>query len=116
GALPATGGWVRLEVPASAVGLEGQTLQGMDYALYNGKATWDYAGKSALGSTNSAVATTNWTSAQMLSASVHVDSLTKVANNGGMKMSWPTVSGKIYGVAYKSNLTDAAWTPIGSDV
>jgi hypothetical protein len=45
GALPATGQWVRLAVPASQVGLEGHTLNGMAYTLYGGRATWDYAGK-----------------------------------------------------------------------
>ncbi|HEY1173672.1 MAG TPA: glycoside hydrolase family 9 protein [Verrucomicrobiae bacterium] len=51
GALPAAGQWVRLEVPASAVGLEGKTVRGMAFTLYGGRATWDYAGKSAAGST-----------------------------------------------------------------
>jgi hypothetical protein len=37
--------WVRLEVPASAVGLEGRTVSGMAFTLYGGKATWDRAGK-----------------------------------------------------------------------
>jgi hypothetical protein len=45
GALPATGQWVRLEVPAALVGLEGSTLNGMAFSLYGGRATWDYAGK-----------------------------------------------------------------------
>jgi RHS repeat-associated protein len=45
GALPPTGGWMRLEVPASLVGLEGLTLNGMAFTLYDGKATWDRAGK-----------------------------------------------------------------------
>jgi hypothetical protein len=45
GALPAAGQWVRLEVPASAVGLEGASLTGMGFGLYNGRATWDKAGK-----------------------------------------------------------------------
>jgi hypothetical protein len=45
GALPATGQWVKLAVPASQVGLEGRTLNGMAFTLYNGRATWDYAGK-----------------------------------------------------------------------
>lgn len=116
GALPATGGWVRLEVPASAVGFNGETLQGMDYALYDGKATWDYAGKAAISTNSPGGGATNWTSTQMLAASVHVNSLAKVANNGGMKLTWPTTSGKTYGVAYKTNLTDATWTPIGSDM
>ena len=48
GPLPAAGGWVRLEVPASAVGLEGSTLNGMAFTLYGGRATWDRAGKSSI--------------------------------------------------------------------
>ncbi|MEW6303034.1 MAG: Ig-like domain-containing protein [Verrucomicrobiota bacterium] len=47
GSLPAAGQWVRLEVPASAVGLEGKTLNGMAFTLYNGRATWDRAGKAS---------------------------------------------------------------------
>ncbi|MBI2949460.1 MAG: hypothetical protein HYY23_17620 [Verrucomicrobia bacterium] len=46
GALPSAGQWARLEVPASLVGLEGRTLQGMNFILYDGRATWDYSGKS----------------------------------------------------------------------
>jgi len=45
GPLPATGQWVRLEVPASLVGLEGRTLSGMAFTLYDGRAAWDYGGK-----------------------------------------------------------------------
>jgi len=45
GTLPAAGQWVRLEVPAALVGMEGRTLKGMAYTLYNGRATWDRAGK-----------------------------------------------------------------------
>jgi RHS repeat-associated protein len=45
GPLPAAGGWVRLEVTASAVGLEGRSLNGMAFTLHSGKATWDQAGK-----------------------------------------------------------------------
>jgi len=47
GGLPAAGRWVSLEVPASLVGLEGRTLSGMNFILYNGRATWDYTGKSS---------------------------------------------------------------------
>ena len=46
GPLPPAGTWVRLEVPAVQVGLEGRTVNGMAFTLYNGKATWDRAGKS----------------------------------------------------------------------
>ncbi len=45
GPLPAAGQWVKLGVPASAVGLEGHTLNGMAYSLHGGRATWDDAGK-----------------------------------------------------------------------
>ena len=45
GALPSSGQWVRLEVPASQVGLEGSTLSGMAFTTYNGRATWDNSGK-----------------------------------------------------------------------
>jgi RHS repeat-associated protein len=41
GDLPATGAWVRLEVPASAVGLEGQLIDGVAYTLYDGQAWFD---------------------------------------------------------------------------
>jgi hypothetical protein len=44
GRLPFAGEWVRLEVPASAVGLEGKTVNGMAFTLWNGRATWDYSG------------------------------------------------------------------------
>jgi len=45
GPLPQAGGWVKLEVPASAVGLEGKTLNGMAFTLYDGQAWWDKAGR-----------------------------------------------------------------------
>lgn len=45
GALPEVGKWVRLEVPAAAVGLEGRRITGMAFSLYGGRASWDAAGK-----------------------------------------------------------------------
>jgi alkylated DNA repair dioxygenase AlkB len=45
GALPPAGQWTRLEVPAALLGLEGQTLNGMAFSMYGGRATWDRAGK-----------------------------------------------------------------------
>jgi len=35
---------VKLAVPASVVGAEGATLNGMAFTLYGGRATWDNAG------------------------------------------------------------------------
>jgi hypothetical protein len=46
GPLPVAGQWVRLEVPASSVGLEGSSLNGMAFTLYGGKTWFDRAGKS----------------------------------------------------------------------
>jgi RHS repeat-associated protein len=50
GPLPAAGGWVRLEVPASLVGLEGYTVHGLAFSMWGGRATWDRAGKTKAGS------------------------------------------------------------------
>ncbi|MEW6302836.1 MAG: S8 family peptidase [Verrucomicrobiota bacterium] len=47
GALPPAGQWVRLEVPARLVALEGSVIKGMSFVLVNGRAAWDYAGKEA---------------------------------------------------------------------
>jgi hypothetical protein len=48
GAIPAAGQWVLLQIPASAVGLEGASVSGMAFTLYGGRATWDYTGDSAI--------------------------------------------------------------------
>ena len=45
GPLPPTGQWTRLSIPATQVGLGGSVLNGMAFAVYNGRATWDYAGR-----------------------------------------------------------------------
>jgi RHS repeat-associated protein len=50
GALPAFGTWLRLQVPASAVGLEGHTINGMAFTVYNGHAWFDRPGLSPAGS------------------------------------------------------------------
>ncbi len=44
GALPATGKWVQLAVPAADVGLAGATVNGLAFTLYGGQADWDCAG------------------------------------------------------------------------
>jgi len=49
GALPVTGQWILLQVPASQVGLEGKLVSGMSFSQVDGGATWDYAGKIAVG-------------------------------------------------------------------
>jgi hypothetical protein len=44
GPLPVLGEWVRLEVPADAVGLQDHTVKGIGFYLSGGYATWDRAG------------------------------------------------------------------------
>src|SRR5205807_687241 len=45
GPLPRSGQWVRLEVPASQVGLEQSAVTGMAFGLFGGRATWDRSGR-----------------------------------------------------------------------
>src|SRR6185437_11064798 len=47
GTIPTAGQWVRLEVPASNVGLEGASVSGMAFTLYGGRATFDNSGKTS---------------------------------------------------------------------
>jgi hypothetical protein len=47
GALPVGGKWIRLNVPASAVGLEGLAVSGLGFSLVGGRVTWDAAGRTA---------------------------------------------------------------------
>ncbi|MEX2117980.1 MAG: hypothetical protein WD847_00095 [Pirellulales bacterium] len=44
GPLPEPGRWVRLEVPAKAVGLEGQAVRGMAFTTSGGQCHWHLAG------------------------------------------------------------------------
>lgn len=45
GDLPATGGWLRLEVAAGDLGLEGRTVTGMAFGAHGGTARWDLVGR-----------------------------------------------------------------------
>ncbi|MBN2392409.1 MAG: DUF11 domain-containing protein [Anaerolineae bacterium] len=60
GPLPKGGRWMRLEVEASQVGLEGRTVDGMAFVLYDGRATWDRSGKFAGVSTKTTYAYDNY--------------------------------------------------------
>ncbi|HTU21161.1 MAG TPA: hypothetical protein VMG10_24115 [Gemmataceae bacterium] len=44
GELPAAGRWVRLEVSAKQVGLEGKTIRGMSFILHGGRCFWGRTG------------------------------------------------------------------------
>lgn len=76
GPLPPAGEWIRLEVPASFVGLEGRTLTGMAFTLFDGKAMWNEAGKNAYGMSNNladGATTTQSSTWGELAASLAVD-------------------------------------------
>jgi len=47
GGLPVPGEWVRLTVPAAAVGLSGQPIDGMSFTLYDGTAAYGLTGAGA---------------------------------------------------------------------
>jgi hypothetical protein len=102
GPVPATGQWIKLQVPASQVGLEGTTVSGMSFSLYNGRATWDAAGVTSQGSV--AYQPTN---------SLRVAAL-KTSN--GFQLSWASTPGHTYRVVYKNELQDPSWTMVGSDI
>jgi len=104
GPLPAAGQWVRIEVPASQVGLEGSILSGMDFSAYGGRVTWDYSGKTSLMANIQ-------TSVPVITNSV--PSSVSSISGGAVQFTWPSVAGKIYRVAYKNALTDANWTDFG---
>jgi RHS repeat-associated protein len=72
GPLPEAARWVRLEVPASEVGLDGRVLNGMAFTMYGGRATWDRAGKKA------ATPQTIWSD----------DSMPAGSNTGGTTWAW----------------------------
>jgi len=45
GTIPKAGRWTRLEVSAASLGLQGQTLNGTTFSLFNGWSAWDRLGK-----------------------------------------------------------------------
>ena len=96
GALPAAGQWVRLQIPASQVGLEGKTLQGLAFAAYGGRVTWDAAGKA---------------SASALAALMQ----TKVTpGTTVVNVAWDSALGRNYRVSYKDSLSQSNWIVLNS--
>ena len=96
GAMPAAGQWTRLEVPASQVGLEGKTIQGMAFAAWGGRVTWDAAGKA------SANATTAWLQPKLTPAS------------GSISIAWDSYLGRTYRVSYKNSMSESNWIVLHS--
>lgn len=92
GSLPELGRWIRLEVPAAQVGLEGSVLKGMAFTLYGGRATWDRVGKLSGSNNNGAPITLS------LRRSIE-----------GLEISWPTVSNSMYRLQQTTNLASPQW-------
>ena len=92
GPLPLAGRWVRLEVPASSVGLAGTTLKGMSFTSYGGKVTWDCAGKNA----------------------PFTVSTPRSAN--GVVLSWNSLPGQKYDIAYRSSLGGTNWITVSPTI
>lgn len=90
GPLPPAGQWVRLEVPARRVGLEGSVLKGMAFTLYGGRATWDYVGKSK--------PTTARLAIQRLETAV--------------QLTWESSPGDTYRIQCRHGFDDPDWTDV----
>ena len=87
GALPAPGTWVRLAVPASLVGLESRTLNGMAFTLYGGRAAWDHAGKATGGGSAATMTASNCSSRGDFNVDGMSDILWRRASDGTVTMS-----------------------------
>ena len=83
GYLPAAGSWARLEVPANQLGLEGHTVNGMAFTLYNGRATWDHAGRAPGGTCAPTVKTQIGNMSMRMSDGYKLYALSSLFNNGG---------------------------------
>lgn len=103
GALPAAGQWVRLEVPASQVALEGSTLKGLDFSAYGGRLWWDCAGKASPGASGGGG-----------SGGASMTSSLRKMSGSNMQVTWASVVGTPYQIFYKNNLSDPTWTAISS--
>jgi hypothetical protein len=67
--------------------------------------TWDRAGKTSLAATNPVSLIAN-----------SVPSAISRVSSGAMQLNWPGVVGKSYRVAYKTDLTDTAWTDLSANI
>jgi hypothetical protein len=103
GPLPTAGQWVQLQVPASQVGLEGTTVSGMSFSLYNGRATWDAAGVTSQ-------------AAGVPFQPSNTIRISALKTSNGFKLTWPSLPGHTYRIASKNSLKDSTWTTMGSDI
>ncbi len=96
GPLPAAGQWVRLQIPAKQVGLEGSTVKGMAFSAYGGRVTWDASGK------GTANASTAWLQPKV------------TPSRSAVSIAWDSSIGRTYRVSYKNSLTESNWIVLNS--
>jgi hypothetical protein len=82
GAIPVAGKWVRLEVAASLLGLEGKNVSGMAFDMWDGRATWDRAGRSTQQVTPAGPENVVWNPSSMVGVSASGNNLTMTAAGG----------------------------------
>lgn len=104
GALPATGQWVRLEIPASKVGLEGKAINGVSYTLLDGGAWFDktYLGAGPAGygwtaGTNLVLSELSFAKLIEHTANPHLE---LVDSDGGGHFYYPTATPNLYSSDY----------------
>jgi hypothetical protein len=66
--------------------------------------------------TNAAYSMTSSNSATVTIAGNSMRSNLNVAPGNGLKLSWSTVAGKVYSVAYKNDMSDPTWTPLVGNI
>jgi hypothetical protein len=91
GAVPEGGQWVRLEIPAWVVGLEGSTIVGASYNLWGGQAWFDHVGKIARANVAFGKTATQSSTPDGRPASIAVDgtrSTSTVAHTGADAEAW----------------------------
>ena len=93
GALPPAGRWVRLEVPARRLGLEGRTLKGMAFTLYGGRVTWDYVGKASRATKGRLT-------------------IRQTIEPAGVQLTWESETGQSYRIQCRSGWDDPTWTDL----
>lgn len=103
GPLPATGLWVRLDVAASDVGLEGKTINGMAFTLYGGAASWDRAGKSSSSATPTPTPTPTPNPITVQLTSPSSNTTYSVGTSPTLSASASNSKGVISQVAFKAN-------------
>ncbi len=76
----------------------GTILTGMAFSQYGSRATWDHAGRQSA----------NQATAPII--------LKLVLSENGATLTWPSVSGGVYKVSYKTFLTDASWVDASGEI